>query len=96
MNLEDKDIIVSDLMKEQQLQSIVFQTLRQEEEYWRLKSRSLWLHAGDQNTSFFHKKTKARLSNNHIYEITNSRGDRIKGFEKIKEDVEAHLQDLCT
>ena len=31
----------------------------EEEEYWRYKSRSLWLLAGDKNTSFFHKQAEA-------------------------------------
>jgi hypothetical protein len=40
-----------------------------EEEYWRLKSRSLWLKAGDRNSSFFHKQAQARKCSNSISEI---------------------------
>ena len=37
------------------LQKELHKALRREEEYWRIKSRSTWLQAGDKNTSFFHK-----------------------------------------
>jgi hypothetical protein len=48
--------------------------LHKEEKEWRLKSRALWLQAGDKNTYFFHKQAKARQHRNIVEEIkTNSR-----------------------
>jgi hypothetical protein len=55
VEMETKDIFSSDLEKEQAAQSKTFCVFRQEEEYWRLKSRSLWLKVGDRKTSFFHR-----------------------------------------
>lgn len=45
-----------------------------EEEYWRTKSRILWLQAGDKNTRYFHSKTKQRR---HINRITFLQDDQV-------------------
>lgn len=47
---------------------------RLEEEYWRTKSRILWLQAGDKNTRYFHSKTKQRR---HINRITFLQDDQV-------------------
>eukprot|EP00253_Pinus_taeda_P012047 PITA_12047 len=72
----------------------IVQTL--EEEYSRIKSRSLWLKVGDRNTSFFHRQYRARLSRNHILEITTVEGQICKGFSQIKEAAERHFKHLYT
>eukprot|EP00253_Pinus_taeda_P002562 PITA_02562 len=69
---------------------------RTEEEHWRIKSRSLWLKAGDRNTSFFHRQYRVRLSRNHISEIIIAEGHVCKGINKIKEAVESHYRSLYT
>jgi hypothetical protein len=55
VEMEIKYFFNSDLEKEQGAQRKTFCAFRLEEEYWRLKSRSLWLKARDRNTSFFHR-----------------------------------------
>ena len=82
------------LEKEKQAQFNSFWAFIQEEEYWRLKSQSTWLKAGDQNTSFSHKQCRARLSQNHISEITSLSGVSIKGNDQIKLVAEVHFQNL--
>ena len=82
------------LEKEKQAQFNSFRAFRQEEEYWRLKSRSTWQKAGDQNASIFHKQYRARLSQNHISEISSLFGVTIKGFSRIKQAAEIHFQNL--
>ena len=94
MDLENKDISNSDLAKEQEAQVKTYQSYRQEEEYWRLKSRSLWLKDGDRNTSVFHRQYRARLSRNHISELTSSDGSILKGNDQLKGAIEAHFQNL--
>ena len=66
--MEETEITLAMLEKEQKAQFNSFQVFRQEEQLWRLKSHSLWLKSGDQNTSFFHKQYRARISHNHILE----------------------------
>ncbi|XP_013751397.2 uncharacterized protein LOC106453727 [Brassica napus] len=44
---------------------------KQEEEYWRQRSRQLWLTLGDANTRYFHATTKARKSKNRMTVIEN-------------------------
>ena len=65
-----------------------------EEEYWRIKSRSLWLKVVDWNTSFFHRQYRARLSRNDISEITTTKGQIYKGFTQIKAAREIHFRNL--
>eukprot|EP00253_Pinus_taeda_P007079 PITA_07079 len=44
------------------------------EETWRLRSRAIWLQAGDNNTKFFHNFAKGRWVNNTIWQILNEHG----------------------
>ena len=45
--------------------------LAKEEQIMRLKSRALWLEAGDKNTNFFHRSASHRKKINTIREIRN-------------------------
>ena len=82
------------LEKEQKYQFNSFQAFRREEEYWRLKSRSNWLKVGDQNTSFFHKQCRVRLSQNDISKISFLSGEGVKGISQIKQLAEVHFHNL--
>jgi hypothetical protein len=92
--MEHKDITTELLEEEVKEQRTTFQSFRMEEEYWRLKSRSLWLKAGDRNTSYFHRQYRARLSRNHIAEIKTRDGQVCKGFSQVKDAAEAHFKNL--
>jgi hypothetical protein len=96
VEMETRDITPTLLDKEVKTQCSSFRSFRMEEEYWRIKSRSLWLKAGDRNTSFFHRQYRARLSRNHISEITTAEGQICKGFSQIKEAAERHYKHLYT
>lgn len=61
---------------------------RLEEEYWRTKSRILWLQAGDRNTKYFHAKVKQRRSYNRIIFLQDEKG---KVYKKAK-DIFSHIQ----
>ena len=92
--MEETEITPALLAKEQNAQSISFQAFRREEEYWRLKSRGTWMKAGDNNTSFFHKQCRVRISQNHILEINSQSGEVVKGNSQIKQLAEFHFQNL--
>ena len=49
---------------------------------------------GDQNTSFFHNKYRARLSHNNISKISSLSGEPFKGISQIKQAVGVHFQSL--
>ncbi|KAG2277884.1 hypothetical protein Bca52824_060439 [Brassica carinata] len=42
----------------------LYEAFRDEELYWKQKSRATWLREGDQNTKFFHATTKQRRARN--------------------------------
>lgn len=50
---------------------------KEEEEYWRQRSRTLWLALGDKNTSFFHATTRIRRTLNKFSVIENSAGEAV-------------------
>ncbi|XP_074303359.1 uncharacterized protein LOC141637839 [Silene latifolia] len=48
--------------------------LRQEETFWRQRSRALWLRDGDRNTKFFHQKASQIKEKNNIAKLIDERG----------------------
>lgn len=60
LEMENQEITQEILHQEDQLQRNWYKACREEENYWRQKLRSLWLEAGDKNTSYFHKQAEAR------------------------------------
>ncbi|KAF7121272.1 hypothetical protein RHSIM_Rhsim13G0210000 [Rhododendron simsii] len=67
---------------------------REEEEYWRAKSRVSWLKLGDRNTSFFHAKTVQRRAMNKIHGLEDKNGIwREQDFE-VAEIVADYFQNI--
>ena len=62
----------------------------------RIKSKCLWLKAGDQYSSFFHYLFKERNKRNTIKELTLHNGGKINDPELIKKDVKDHFQEFYT
>ena len=92
--MEASEITKSQLSLEQFTQIKTSQSFRQEVEYLRLKSQSLWLQARDKNLAFFHRQCKARFSLNYISEISIGEGEIIKGHEHLKQDAKRNFQQL--
>ena len=92
--MDDTEISPAILVKEQEAQFNSFRAFRKEEEFCHLKSCSLWLITRDKNTSFFHKQYRARLSHNHISEITSMSGKSFKGITHLKQEAKAHFKNL--
>lgn len=57
-----------------QLNNSLLQTYKKEEEFWKQRSRQLWLTLGDSNTAYFHASTKARQARNRLSVIEDARG----------------------
>ncbi|XP_050222528.1 uncharacterized protein LOC126672620 [Mercurialis annua] len=49
--------------------------LRDEEVYWKQRSKSFWLAGGDSNTRYFHNYASARQGTNHINRLRDEKGD---------------------
>jgi len=81
------------LDKESQLQHKFHKACLAEEEFWRLKSRSLWLKAGDRNSSFFHKQAQARKCRNYISEIKRD-NCTLQDFASIKKAASDHFEKM--
>jgi hypothetical protein len=91
----ESDLVTEALMnQEKEAQQHLQTTLRREEEHWRLKSRSLWIKAGDSNTSFFHKQAQSRRKKNTVTSITSSTGQQIDSYEQIKAEAYHHYNNL--
>ena len=73
--LEEKQAALEELSRENKaenmqrirtLKSEINTILHQDELFWRQRSRSIWLPAGDKNTKFFHQRASQRRRKNHI------------------------------
>ena len=94
-DMEDKPVTLNDIQKETTLQFNLHAACRQEAEWWRLKSHCKWLKDSDRNSSFFHKLTEIRKSQNNILEIQVN--DRvISQFEEIKTEATNYFSVLFT
>ncbi|CAM8921539.1 unnamed protein product [Rhodiola kirilowii] len=62
------------ISKETQLCAEMDEWLRREEVMWQQRSRVLWLKAGDNNTTFFHKKANGRRKTNLVSQLRDAEG----------------------
>ena len=69
---------------------------RDEELYWKQKSRATWLREGDQNTKFFHATTKQRRARNRVTKLRKSAGVWAETEEDIEEVATRYFQTLFT
>jgi hypothetical protein len=66
-----------------------------EEEPWRLKSRSIWLKVGYIITKYFHKQANVGKVTSHIQKLLLLDGSKENNFKEILEVVKAHFENLC-
>jgi ribonuclease HI/exonuclease III len=93
--MERKEITPEILKKEDSLQREWHHACRLEENYWRQKSRSLWLKEGDRNTAYFHKQSEARKHYNAVMEVQ-IRDTTITDPEGIKQAAYETFEKLYT
>ena len=84
------DVLISNINQK------LLQAYRAEEEFWKQRSRQLWLALGDQNTAFFHASTKGRRARKRISVIENSAGIPVYEDDKIVEVISSYFQDIFT
>ncbi|XP_074306668.1 uncharacterized protein LOC141641926 [Silene latifolia] len=70
---------VRDVNERKKILKEIADLIRQEEVFWRQRSRALWLRDGDKNTSFFHRKATQRKERNFISKIVDDQG---RSYEK--------------
>ncbi|KAL0541431.1 hypothetical protein IC582_021476 [Cucumis melo] len=57
--------------------------VRLEEASLRQKSRIQWLNLGDQNTAFFHRSVRSRMSRNSLLSLVDSDGSRVSSHDGV-------------
>eukprot|EP00253_Pinus_taeda_P018354 PITA_18354 len=82
------------LDKERHIHNQLEERRKQEEIYWRKKSRVRWLKEGERNTKFFHRTTVQRRMHNKIPFIQNEEGVKVEEHEKIEEILLNHFQQV--
>ena len=93
LSLEEFPTDLTNLEKEATLHQSLHVAYRLEEENLRQKFRCLWLKAGDQNTSFFHKHAEGRKNFKAVKEFQ-VHGQTTKDFEEIKRAAHDHFQQV--
>ncbi|CAA7057784.1 unnamed protein product [Microthlaspi erraticum] len=69
---------------------------RDEEEYWKQKSRNMWLKDGDLNTKFFHASTKQRRAVNRIAGLHNDVNVWVAGEKEVEDVAVSYFDKLFT
>lgn len=62
----------------------LYELWKQEELYWKVRSRVTWLNHGDKNSKFFHSSTIQRRMTNRISRIKDEDGNWVTGNEDIQ------------
>ncbi|CAA7027944.1 unnamed protein product [Microthlaspi erraticum] len=69
---------------------------REEELFWKQKSRVNWLREGDQNTKFFHASTKQRRARNRITKLRRTDGSWAENEDNIEQTATGYFHHLFT
>ncbi|KAF8049515.1 hypothetical protein N665_2190s0002 [Sinapis alba] len=78
----------------QELRGNLNQAYREEEEYWKLKSRNIWLCLGDRNTRFYHGITRMKKASNKMKPIKDINGVIHSQDETIAKVAEDYFRDM--
>ncbi|GAV92784.1 hypothetical protein CFOL_v3_36162, partial [Cephalotus follicularis] len=84
----------SSVEQERQLRVDVMNAARDEEAFFKQKSRIQWLKEGDSNTAFFHKVVKVRQSRNHIVRIKDDNDTWILAEAEIAQTGVNHFSNI--
>jgi len=70
------------------------QAYKDEEQFWKIKSRKNWVKLGDRNTKYFYGATKQRLARNRVLAVTDDAGNIYRGDDEIGEAAEEYFTNL--
>ncbi|XP_074318329.1 uncharacterized protein LOC141655135 [Silene latifolia] len=84
------------VQRRRQLVAKISNLRRQEEQYWRQRSRALWLKDGDRNTKFFHTRAGERKRKNYIAKLIDDEGAERVGTEAVTNVAMEYFQALFT
>ncbi|XP_074271259.1 uncharacterized protein LOC141595187 [Silene latifolia] len=82
--LNENERFIVNVKERRRLMGEITHLLRQEEMFWRQRSRTLWLKDRDRNTKYFHRKARQRKNKNNIKHIMDSQGTTCEGVEAVK------------
>ena len=68
---------------------------KQEEIFWKQKSKVLWLKDRERNTKFFHRSTIANKTHNRISSIKDENGQILQSHEEIDAVLVKHFRDIA-
>ncbi|XP_074313616.1 uncharacterized protein LOC141648798 [Silene latifolia] len=72
--INEGDRTEDNVRKRKKLIAEIASLYKQEEQYWRQRSRALWLKDGDRNTKFFHSRAGERKRKNFIGKLIDDSG----------------------
>lgn len=70
--------------------------LEKQEVYWKQRSKSFWLHEGDNNTRFFYKFASGRRKTNSLERIQDGNGEWKETTQEVSAVVEDYFNQLFT
>ncbi|KAL0011089.1 hypothetical protein SO802_006197 [Lithocarpus litseifolius] len=103
--LQEKQTTLEELSRENEaehfqrirtLKAKINTILHQDELFWRQRSHSIWLPAGDKNTKFFHQRANQRRRKNNISSIQDVDGSWKTSEDQISQVAENYFHDLFT
>jgi hypothetical protein len=68
--------------------------LLEKEKEWRLKSRAIWLQAGDENSKFFHRYANGRKNINFVWKIDKGNNRWETNFKDIADEGVNYFSNL--
>ena len=68
---------------------------RQEETFWRQKSRINWIEEGERNTRFFDKSTMKHRAHNRIIKLLDTQGEELKTHKEMELVLLEHFKSIA-